>query len=252
MKRRTTANQGEAFTLIELLVVISIIALLIALLLPALSRAQQQATIIQCQAQIRGLIQGVHLWADDHDGRLLGDPAFPDPTFLHGDNGWDNNSPVIRLNAPRDPEFMVYFGHDRAMFFCPDTVRKLETHWRVNPFNTMIFWGYHYLGPARWIRLQQGADQTGSDRYDYPQRVYDEADSPLWADFNMWDDFELSSWYYTSHPGADNYQNRNSGQPPIEPIGRNLGLLGGSVEWTEFTEPMKRSIEFQVGWWASY
>jgi len=55
-----------AFTVIELLVVISLIALLIALLLPALGRARNAAQQIACLSQTRGLGQTMHLYLADH------------------------------------------------------------------------------------------------------------------------------------------------------------------------------------------
>jgi prepilin-type N-terminal cleavage/methylation domain-containing protein len=56
----------KAFTLIELLVVISIIALLIAILLPALSSARQVARAMQSNTQIRGIQQGMFIFAQSN------------------------------------------------------------------------------------------------------------------------------------------------------------------------------------------
>lgn len=60
----------HAFTLIELLVVISIIALLVAILLPALSTARKEAKAIQCGANIRQIALAVHMYANDNQDLL--------------------------------------------------------------------------------------------------------------------------------------------------------------------------------------
>ena len=64
------------FTLIELLVVIAIIALLLAVLLPALSEVKKRAMGIYCLANLRGLSLAWTLYADENDGKLASGEAW--------------------------------------------------------------------------------------------------------------------------------------------------------------------------------
>lgn len=67
MRRHTKTNQSRAFSLIELLVVISIIALILAVLLPALSGARKRSQTVLCQSRLKSIAAGWHMYADDHD-----------------------------------------------------------------------------------------------------------------------------------------------------------------------------------------
>lgn len=68
----------KAFTLIELLVVISIIALLIAILLPALSKAKYSAKLAKCQVAVRSIAQVQLSYAIDND------EFFPEAGYRYG------------------------------------------------------------------------------------------------------------------------------------------------------------------------
>src|ERR1035438_423551 len=65
---KTNPSIGSAFTLIELLVVIAIIAILAALLLPALGRGKDAARTMQCASNLRQLGFGMVMYfGDNHD-----------------------------------------------------------------------------------------------------------------------------------------------------------------------------------------
>src|SRR5437879_1113091 len=69
MTRKVTPmskHMRRAFTLVELLVVIGIIALLIAILLPSLTKARMQANAVKCESNLRQFGVGARMWQAEH------------------------------------------------------------------------------------------------------------------------------------------------------------------------------------------
>jgi prepilin-type N-terminal cleavage/methylation domain-containing protein/prepilin-type processing-associated H-X9-DG protein len=79
--------RSRGFTLIELLVVIAIIAILMAILMPSLQRARDQAQRIHCVSNVKTLSLGWLLYKDDYDGKIV-----PGHTGIRTDTevGWNN------------------------------------------------------------------------------------------------------------------------------------------------------------------
>ena len=93
MPHSANNSQRQAFTLIEVLVVIAIIAILAALLLPALAKARERGLAIVCLNNTRQLAVACQIYTDEHNGMLpynLGMSGRPESSY-RTDMNWVNN-----------------------------------------------------------------------------------------------------------------------------------------------------------------
>jgi len=119
----------RGFTLIELLVVISIIALLIAILLPALGEARRAAQQLQSSTQQRGIHQGFVIYANDNKELY---PGVEQATGSYADRFVDQNDiDTIRsggTNAGRSTTSRVAIACDEQLFTPDYAISPAETN----------------------------------------------------------------------------------------------------------------------------
>ncbi|MEM6391554.1 MAG: DUF1559 domain-containing protein [Planctomycetota bacterium] len=131
------AYSCSAFTLIELLVVISIVALLIAILLPALGGARNAARSITCAAKLQQIGIAMTAYQTDHKG-YVGSPN-GGGTSGYGAVTWDEwLMPYLQLANTWDPTAPPPSGVDVEQFACPfdESEPQADRPRRSYAFNT--------------------------------------------------------------------------------------------------------------------
>ena len=219
-------NSHRSFTLIELLVVISIIAMLIALLLPALQRAKRQARLIMCannQHQIGiGLMSYVIDWGQ-----------YPPPGHVSVYIIWESSSPFDNRQNLVD----IVSGASKDIYFCPLwggarprnslVSRQYSDHFFVHD-NSRHYAAYNMLFLCDDLRgFRFDWSQSGNPGGGRP--IADDASAAIISDINWW-------WL---GPTSDNWR-----FPSVS--GHNAGRIPDSPHSFIFLNPQGPFIDSNV------
>lgn len=153
----------RAFTLIEVLVVISIISMLMAILVPCMGYARERAKRVACMANLRSIGQGIFVYANDNDGRLIpGDHFITWIVWGNPTEGFkpdDTCSRQVNLGHLLTSNILPIPTNKDSVLFCPSGFTF------YNEQTSVVFkdyWGIENFGASVTYMFNEALDGYGS------------------------------------------------------------------------------------------